>query len=254
MNIRYRDEIISNIEQAIKSADKVIAHLESLCRNISNDLSIQEKRNYTNKLYDDMDAFDRFKQNASITLNEAKILPQTEVVLQIRPVEVFTLKKTKNVSNTYNNDFVYTTVDKIVFCDKKCSVRSWAEALITIAEIVIKEKNVTPSMLLNSDNLKGKRREYFSRNATSLRKSYQLSNGCFMELNFSAKEIYKISHLIVSEFGYSEGDLEINFSKKAGYIDAILSDEKDDLLYTSEISEEAYEDPVKMLKELEKSL
>ena len=115
MEIKCRDEIVRNLEEAIKSTDKAVTHLESLCRNIPNDLYIQEKRNYTNKLYDDIESFDRFKQNIIIILNEAKTLPQTEIVLQIKPIEVFAPSRTKGPNSVYHNDFSYTAVDKIVF-------------------------------------------------------------------------------------------------------------------------------------------
>lgn len=256
MEIKCRDEIVKNLEEAIKSADKAVAHLESLCRNVPNDFSIQEKRNYTNKIYDDIESFDRFKQNAIIILNEAKTLPQTEIISHITPAEVFFSSSKRTINSNYQNDFSYTCVDKIVFCGGEFHAKNWAETLIAVTEFVIKDKGITSSMLINSENLKGKKRYYFSSDATSLKRAYQLTNGCYVELNFSAKDIYKICHLIVNEFGYSESDLEIFFSKKAGYADAddLIKIENEDAIGIGEISEEAYDDPVKMLEELEKSL
>lgn len=256
MEIKCRDEIVKNFEEAIKLADKAITHIESLCRNISNDLSIQEKRNYTNKLYDDIESFDRFKQNAIIILNEAKTLPQIEIILQITPVDTFLPVKKKAVSSNYQNDFAYTTVDKIVFCGGEYRARNWAETLIAVTEMVIKDKKITTAMLIHSENLKGKKRDYFSSDASSLKRAYQLSNGCFLELNFSAKDIYRICHLLISEFGYKETDLEIIFSQKAGYANEsdIHKLDNEDKIGIGEISEEAYDDPAKMLEEIDKYL
>ena len=254
MNIKFRDEIIINLEKTIESTVNAVIHLESLCRNVPNELSIQEKRNYTNKLYDDIEAFDRFKQNVIIILNEAKKLTHIETISSNNPVEVFRPSKMKTVNNASDNDFAYTTIDRIVFCGKEYSVRNWADALITITEIVIKDKKLDPLLLVNCSNLKGKKRNYFSNESTTLKRAYQLSNGCYLELNFSARDIYRISHLIVSEFGYAENDLEICYSKKNGNGDVFSTNvkEKYDLVYVCEISKDAYNDPVKMLEELEK--
>lgn len=243
---------VVNLEEAIKSADKAITHLESLCRNISSELSIQEKRNYTNEIYDDIELFDRFKQNAIIILCEARTLPQTEIALQVTPMNISLSTKKNLIRSEQLSDFTYTFVEKIIFCGNEYHVKNWAETLVAVVEMVVSDRKITASILTNNINLKGKKRAYFSNDVAILTRAYQLSNGCYLELNFSAKQIYKLCYLMINEFGYEEDDLVIVYSKKTGYVDESLPQKQasKDVLDIKEISKEAYDDPVKMLEEL----
>lgn len=250
MEIKCREEIVQNIEKLINLSNKAILHLESLNRNVPHELSIREKREYSNKIYDDIELFDRFKQNTTILLNEALTLPQAEINAVTKAKSEEPTKSEKMASASYNDQYAFTSIDKIVFCGKEYQVRNWADTLITVCELVVKDLNLKPSDLVDNENLRGKKRNYFSLDPKALKRAQPISNGCYLELNFSARDIYKISHLLMNEMGYKESDLEILFCKKNS---TIADDEEVDIdISEDDFKLDFFDDPIKMLKEIEK--
>lgn len=104
-------------------------------------------------------------------------------------------------------EYTYKTPSAVYFKGNKYSVESWKDVLLTICRVVYslhtKDFNKVFSLV-------GRKRYYFSKNRNELRDPEEINNsGIYVETNFSAKSIVKLAYDIISLFGYSEKDLEI---------------------------------------------
>jgi len=103
----------------------------------------------------------------------------------------------------------YTGKSIVAFTLKgsKYPVRSWKEMLIKITNLMLSEHREQFDKVLN---LVGRKRPYFTRNPNELRAPERINNtDIYVEMNFNANEIVKLSKSIVELFGYRENDLSI---------------------------------------------
>lgn len=249
MEVLCRDEIALHMEELINISSKAIFHLESMGRNMPNELSLQEGQDYKNKLHDEIKLFIYFKENIITLMGEAFDLPQTKIPVISDNIEFNNLSD-EPVTLLLDKKDAFTTISNITFCGIEYNVRSWSDLLITVSEIIIKERKLSPDDLSCNINLRGRKNSYFANNPTRLKRPKLLSNGCFVEIGLSSSEMIRISYLIMQEFRYRPRDLEILFGKSSEIL--TRSDILDNDLLINGIYEDFYDDPIKMLKEIEK--
>lgn len=97
--------------------------------------------------------------------------------------------------------------EKIILFGKEYPVRSWKDVLVKTAEEIFR---MNPNDTEKAFDIKGTKREYFSRYARNMKAPYELEEfGIYIETHFSANDITKHCKELLLKYGYPEGSLQI---------------------------------------------
>jgi hypothetical protein len=119
------------------------------------------------------------------------------------------LDKSDSTNNPAGKKYVFTSPVAVRILNDKYEVKSWTGLLLQVCEVMIKNRSEIVKDFDKNQKFIGKTRRYFSyKNNDLTRAAKQLSNGLWIETNFSSQAIAELTKLIVSECGYSENDIE----------------------------------------------
>lgn len=147
----------------------------------------------------DNETVEQFLMNA----NQTSVHATKRISTSVKP-------KNKRISSM-PSEKVYTgkSIISFTFKGNKYPVHLWKDMLIKICEIMLSAHREQFDKVFN---LRGRKRPYFTRDPNELVNPKKINGAnIYVETNFSANYIVKISKDILSLFGYKEDDLSIDF-------------------------------------------
>ncbi|HHW37449.1 MAG TPA: hypothetical protein GXX18_09465 [Bacillales bacterium] len=125
---------------------------------------------------------------------------------------------TSNDSSASNDDlqsYSFTNPYKITLLNVDYEVRNWTDVLLTVCEALIKVYPEQVSVFDKNPILRGRSRQYFSYEKELLTDhAKELSNGLFVETNFSADDIVRHCKQILSICGLTSSDISFYVNKR----------------------------------------
>lgn len=139
--------------------------------------------------------------------NKSKLLVGSQQAMQVSGISERKVRRTARVAA---NAYTAKRPEAFTFRGTKHRVDSWRELLTTLCELLAANHNRDFDKVLS---LRGRKRQYFSRNANELWVPRKLENtDIFVEVNFSANSVTRLCFDMLSLFGYSDSDLVIETS------------------------------------------
>lgn len=128
----------------------------------------------------------------------------TEQIIVVKPIKPTVVKRTRSATK---RDFSNTSISSFSFINTTYEVRFYKDILFKLCNIMVeKHKNEFNRVL----SLVGRKRPYFSKDKSLLRKSKQIEQtNIFAETNLNSTLIVKLCFDIISLFGYSKTQLII---------------------------------------------
>ena len=130
--------------------------------------------------------------------------------LSIPKSSVVTTQSTSTISKRTEEiveSYAHKSISSFVFKGTRYEVKSWKDMLIQICNIMLATHRDRFEQVLS---LVGRKRPYFTRNPNELRIPEMLNGtDIYIETNFGANSIVKLSKDILSLFGYTKNDLSI---------------------------------------------
>ncbi|WP_036223695.1 type I restriction endonuclease [Mesoaciditoga lauensis] len=147
-----------------------------------------------------------YKPDNKIVENFLMNIDKTQVNVSEKVIS-FARPKNQKISSISSSSYTNQRITSFRFKGKKYPVNSWKNMLIKICEIMFTAHREQFDKVFN---LRGRKKLYFTRNRNELREPKEIKGtGIYVETNFSANYIVKISKNVLSLFGYEENDLSI---------------------------------------------
>lgn len=146
-----------------------------------------------------------------VKTNLPKISQQEDMIY--RPNKLSSDTKGISKSNS-KRGYAFKSVSSIYFRGEKYNMKNWRDVLLTICKIIYSSHKKDFDKVFS---LTGRERPYFSKDPNDLRNPKKINGlDIYVETNFSANGIVRLSYKIISLFGYSKKDLmiETNESKR----------------------------------------
>lgn len=177
-------------------------------------LSLKESEELSNYCFKKMKEINIFKSDVDLLWDRFTCMVQEE---EQNEVDEDGKKKSESTIYQSNNDsningelqsYSFTSPYKITLLNKDYSVKNWTDVLITISEALIKIYPEQISALDKNPLLRGRSRQYFSYDKELLtEQAKELSNGLYVETNFSSDHIVRISRTILEICGVGRSQL-----------------------------------------------
>ena len=200
------DKAIDNAENLYKSRQKQYLIKETLPKawkkiiTEPDDILVELLADTTEKLCGykpDKETVEKFL----IKVSQGTVIPPKKEIST--PVQLPSIQ----ISRPLSQEFTGKSIVAFTFKGTRYSVRSWKEMLVKIASLML---SVHREQFDRVFNLRGRKRPYFTRNPNELRDPERINNTeIYVETNFSAEDIVKLSKKIITLFGYKEEDLSI---------------------------------------------
>lgn len=117
-------------------------------------------------------------------------------------MSIFNHKSLKN-----KEDYTGKSIVAFYFENKRYEVKSWRDMLVKICNIMFERHKENFDKVLN---LKGKKREYFTKYPQLLIAPYRIKGtDIYIETHFNANSIVKLTKKIITIFGYKSEDIKI---------------------------------------------
>lgn len=100
----------------------------------------------------------------------------------------------------------YSTPVAVLVKGKRLPVKRWKDMLVETANWILSEGRTLPV-----GKVPGSKWVLVSATSKGMKSPYKLSNGCFIETWFSAHDCVKRSQWLMSQAGYSEGDVQAEY-------------------------------------------
>lgn len=126
------------------------------------------------------------------------------------PVEPrLTARSTKSVKLANTGNYIGKSATAFIFKNTRYEVKYWIEILIKVCKIIYNLHRKDFDRVLQ---LRGDKRPYFTKNPDELRAPQEIEGSdIFMETNLSSNYIVKIAKSVITLFGYSDKDLNVEF-------------------------------------------
>jgi len=125
----------------------------------------------------------------------------------VRKIETGAKLPRTKVDTATIESYISKSVTAFTFKDTRYEVRFWKDVLITICNLM---NSIHRNNFERVLSLQGRKRPYFTKNANELRYPEKIEGTpIFVEINLNANNIVKMCLDVLSLFGYSEEDLNI---------------------------------------------
>ena len=111
-----------------------------------------------------------------------------------------------------SDDLTSTRPSRFTFLEESYSVNSWNRVLTEVCRIRhVRHMNQFEAEVFNLRRPRG--RPYFSRTPADLGQAHEVNeSGIFVETQMNANYIVKTAHMVISHFGYTRDNLQVEYS------------------------------------------
>lgn len=204
----YSGENIKNAEAVYKSRQKEYLIRETLPK-AWNRLIVEPDELLIELIADATEKLCGYKPDNLVVEDFISNVYKSPTFVHASPAVQTEKKSTKKPKPVYRENYIGKSVTAFTFKNTRYDVRYWIEVLTTICKIVYSLHRSDFDRVLQ---LRGTLRPYFTKNPDELRIPQKIEDSdIFMETNLSSSSIVKISLNVISLFGYSESDFNVEY-------------------------------------------
>lgn len=218
------DEIVKQIIADFSNIKGSFSKLSNYFNELRKDdehLTLDESEELSTYCFKKMKDIKVFESDVELLWDRFINMVQEEDLNEVDKEEANYLDNTNYSSNNQSNinddlqSYSFTNPYKITLLNVDYEVRNWTDVLLSVCEALIKVYPEQVSVFDKNPLLRGRSRQYFSYEKGLLTDhAKELSNGLFVETNFSADDIVRHCKQILSICGLASSDISFYVNKR----------------------------------------